>query len=158
MAWNNDFRIKNVPKDERYDSIEDAERSRRRVRRMVPNRNKGKKETGGRRPNYITAERINHSKGKKFDQFLEVMGFTGLSDPEKLALMDSSKLGGSEVFAQWKQREHEAWVPVKRVVVYSYSDRDVIKVMRADGTVEEVPYVTEARLKALRKKQKRLRK
>jgi hypothetical protein len=144
MAWNNEFRIDGTPADTRYSSIEEAEKARRRVRRMVPNRTKGKKETGGRRPNKITCERMHHSKGKKWDEFLEAMGFTQLSEAEQLLLMDSSFLGGNEVFAKWKQREHEKWTPIKRVVVYSYSTREVIKVQLADGTIVEEEYKSPA--------------
>jgi hypothetical protein len=139
MGWEQGWRVKGVPEERRYASAEEAIKAARRVRRMIPNRTKGKKETGGRRPNHITAERIHHSRGKLFEQFLEEMGFDKLSDTDKLRLMDSFKLGGQELFAKWKQRRYEGWVPVKTVRFLDYTDRKVILILKEDGTTIEVP-------------------
>ena len=139
MGWEKEWRIKGIPEEQRYASAEEAIKAARRVRRMIPNRTKGTKETGGRRPNMITAERIHHSRGKLFEKFLEEMGFDKLSDTEKLRLMDSFKLGGQELFAKWKQRRYEGWVQIKSVRFLDYADRKVILVTKEDGTTVEVP-------------------
>ena len=143
-----DWRAEGVKKDPRYKDVADAERARRRVNQIIPNNPKGKKQGGGRRPNRITAERVHHSRGKKWPQFLEEMGYDKLSESDQLLLMDSFGNGGNEVFARWKQREYDAWVTIKRVVIYDYAFKGrMIRVLMSDGSVVEQPYESEDKQK-----------
>jgi len=125
-GWNLLFRNEGTPDDTRHANFEEAEACRRRVRRMTPDRTKGKKESGGRRPNPITAERIVHSQGKLFEKFIESLGVAaeGWTDYQKLQLMDSRKNGGLEVFATWKQSRVEGWRVVGSWKVFRGSFQD----------------------------------
>lgn len=149
-----DWRMEGTPEETRYESVVDAERARRRVHRMVPKGPKGKKQTGGRRPNPITAERVHHSRGRKWEEFLKATGYDRLSEHEQLLLMDSFKNGGREVFANWKQREYERWLVIDRVTVLDFATGKKIAVQLSDGSVIYQDYVDpkdEQRKKKVRK-------
>ena len=137
-----DWRMEGCPEETRYESVQQAERARARVQRMKPNGPKGKKQTGGRRPNFITAERIHHSRGKKWEEFVAHMGIENLSEYEQRQYFDSFNNGGQELFQKWKQRQYESKVVVDRVVVLDYGDRKMIVVRDPEtGELKQVPYV-----------------
>jgi len=113
VAWNSEFRIKGIPIDRRHESMEEAEACRQRVKRMVPDRPHGKKEKGGGKPCGRTMERINHSKGKALEKFLESLGGAdGFTERTKLQMMDSTKYDGLELVGRWRQKQVEGWEKV----------------------------------------------
>ncbi len=134
------WRVKGVPEDDRFDSIKDAIKRQKTVQGWKPQRLKSRREARSKRPCPETAERVHHSRGKKWKEFIQRMG-NNFSEQEALMMMDSSKIGGNEVFAKWKQREYEAWKTIDTVRILEFADRRVIMVRQKDGTVTEVPFI-----------------
>jgi hypothetical protein len=93
---------------------------------MVPDRPKGKKERG-KRPCGVTAERVNHSKGKAIDKFIanleETFG-SKFSDYQIQCFADSTKHGGLELLAKFRQSKVEGWKRVGswKIFLGSYTD------------------------------------
>ena len=113
MAWNSEFRVKGVPADWRHRSFQDAEACKHRVKKMIPDRPHGKKEKGGGRACGRTMERVNHSKGKALERFLESLGGAdGFTERTKLLMMDSTKYDGLELVGRWRQEQVEGWEKV----------------------------------------------
>lgn len=124
MGWNSEFRYPGVPPDNRHKDLRAALSLRTRTRKMVPDRPKGKKERG-RRPCGITAERVNHSKGKALEKFLDALGGAHkFSARQKLLFMDSTKHGGLEVLATWRQSQVEGWLQVGSWRIFNGSFTD----------------------------------
>lgn len=132
-----------MPAETRFKSVADAERARRRVARMKPTGPKGKKQTGGRRPNNITVSRIHHSRGRKWDQFVAEMGIEHLSEYEQRQLFDNFSNGGQEVFAQWKQKQYEDRVVIEKVRYLDFGNGKKMCVEQdpETGEFKMVPYV-----------------
>jgi phage/plasmid primase-like uncharacterized protein len=136
----NEWRIKGIPEDDRFDSIKDAIKRQKTVQSWKPQRLKSRREARSKRPCRETAERVHHSRGKKWAEFIQRLG-NNFSEQEALRMMDSSRIGGNEVFATWKQREYEAWRTIDTVRILEFADRRVIMVRQKDGTVTEVPFI-----------------
>lgn len=138
--WTSDWRMEGVPQDTRFRGMGSAQAANRRVRSMKPANPKGRRQIT-RRPCPETAERVVHSKGKRWDEFEKQLG-GNLSDYEKRIVFDGRKIGGAGTFADWKQSQYKnrKIVSVDKVIHTLQGPMMAVKNPETDK-IELVPYV-----------------
>lgn len=138
--WGPEWRIEGTPLETRFASAAEALAKGRAVQEIKPRRLKGRREAKSTRPGPEIAERLHHSKGKKWEKFLESLGMQ-LSEREQLLLMDGRKSGGSGMFGDWKQGVYKDRRELKSEIFFDTFNGRMVAKPGEDGKMILVPHV-----------------